>query len=135
MRRDWPRDARSHSVRDTRSRNDDGAGCTTQLDNTHGTGFRKLLYRWHPWFGLPVFIHQAIDKPDDVVFRCTLSGSDAARWLEIPAWMFDRAACANDSAELPPEVQGMLTRLMAQLILEHADKSKTAAMTEVDHDL
>jgi len=29
----------------------------------------------------------------------------------------------------------MLTRLMAQLILDHADKSKTTAMTEVDHDL
>jgi hypothetical protein len=37
--------------------------------------------------------------------------------------------------ELPAEVQGTLTRLMAQLILEHADKSKTAAMAEVDHDL
>jgi len=44
--------------------------------------------------------------------------------IGAPAW-----------AELPAEVQGMLTRLMAQLILEHADKSKTAAMTEVDHDL
>ena len=30
--------------------------------------------------------------------------------------------------ELPAEVQGTL-------ILEHADKSKTAAMTEADHDL
>jgi hypothetical protein len=37
--------------------------------------------------------------------------------------------------ELPAEVQGTLTRLMVQLILEHADKSKTAAMTEADHDL
>jgi hypothetical protein len=44
--------------------------------------------------------------------------------IGAPAW-----------AELPAEVQGMLTKLMAQLILEHADKSKTAAMTEVDHDL
>ena len=37
--------------------------------------------------------------------------------------------------ELPAGVQGTLTSLMARLILEHADKSKTAAMTEVDHDL
>ena len=44
--------------------------------------------------------------------------------IGAPAW-----------AELPAEAQGMLTRLMAQLILEHADKSETAAMTEVDHDL
>ena len=37
--------------------------------------------------------------------------------------------------DLPAEVQGTLTSLMAQLILEHADKSKTAVMTEAGHDL
>ena len=37
--------------------------------------------------------------------------------------------------ELPAEVRGTLTSLMAQLILEHADKSKTAVMTEAGHDL
>ena len=30
-----------------------------------------------------------------VVFRCDLTASDANRWLEIPAWMFDRSACAE----------------------------------------
>jgi len=42
-----------------------------------------------------VAIHEAVDKADDVVFRCTLSGSAADRWLEVPAWMFDRAACPH----------------------------------------
>jgi hypothetical protein len=37
--------------------------------------------------------------------------------------------------ELPAEVQRTLTNLMAQLILEHADRSKTAATREADHDL
>ena len=41
-----------------------------------------------------------------------------------PAWL-----------ELPAEVQGTLTNLMAQLIFEHADKSKTAVTREADHDL
>ena len=36
--------------------------------------------------------------------------------------------------ELPAEVQGTLTNLMAQLILEHADKSKTAVTREDGHD-
>lgn len=45
-----------------------------------------------PWFGLPVFVHQAAIKSDDVVFRCTLSGSAATRWLEILARMFDHVA-------------------------------------------
>jgi hypothetical protein len=34
-----------------------------------------------------VAIHEAVDKADGVVFRCTLSGSAADRWLEVPAWM------------------------------------------------
>jgi hypothetical protein len=42
-----------------------------------------------------VAIHGAVDKADGVVFRCTLSGSAADRWLEVPAWMFDRAACPD----------------------------------------
>jgi hypothetical protein len=44
-----------------------------------------------------VAIHETIDKADGVVFRCTLSGSAADRWLEVPAWMFDRARCLDPS--------------------------------------
>ena len=40
-------------------------------------------------------IHEAVDKVDGVVFRCTLSGAAADRWLEVPAWMFDRVACPH----------------------------------------
>ena len=69
--------------------------CTTRFENAHGTVFRELIYRWHPWFGTRVAIHEAIEKADGVVFRCTLSGSAADRWLEVPAWMFDRAACPD----------------------------------------
>jgi hypothetical protein len=31
-------------------------------------------------------------KAGYVVFRCTLEESQAVRWLEVPAWMFDRTA-------------------------------------------
>ena len=53
------------------------------------------MYPWHPWFELQVAIHEAIEKADGLVFRCTVSGSDADRWLEVPAWMFERAACPD----------------------------------------
>jgi hypothetical protein len=69
--------------------------CTTRLENTHGTEFRELLYRWHPWFGLRIDVHEAIERPDGRVFRCTVSGSNEDRWLELQAWMFDRSACAK----------------------------------------
>jgi hypothetical protein len=42
-----------------------------------------------------VAIHEAVYKADDVVFRCTFSGSCADRWLEVPAWMFDQARCLD----------------------------------------
>src|SRR4249920_3013529 len=70
-----------------------GADCTTRFKNTHETVFREVLYRWHPWFGMRVAIHETVHRADDVVFRCTFSGSSADRWLEVPAWMFDQARC------------------------------------------
>ena len=68
---------------------------TTKFENAHGTVLRELLYPLHPWFELQVAIHEALEKPDGLVFRCTVSGSDADRWLEVPAWMFERAACPD----------------------------------------
>jgi hypothetical protein len=65
----------------------------TRIKNAHGTVFRELLYPWHPWSTLRVAVHEAIGKADGDVFRCTLSGLDADRWLEVPAWMFERMAC------------------------------------------
>jgi hypothetical protein len=73
----------------------DAGRCTTRFKNAHETVFRELLYRWHPWFGMRVAIHGAVDKTDGVVFRCTLSGSVTDRWLEVPAWMFERARCLD----------------------------------------
>ncbi|WP_208867125.1 hypothetical protein, partial [Bradyrhizobium sp. AS23.2] len=69
--------------------------CTTTFENAHRTVFREVLYRHHPWFGRRVCVHGTVDKADDVVFRCTLDGAQTDRWLEVPAWMFDRTACPD----------------------------------------
>ena len=55
-----------------------------------------------PWSGLRIGIHEAIERPGGVVFRCDLTASDANRWLEIPAWMFDRSACAEVRLAVEP---------------------------------
>jgi hypothetical protein len=100
--------------------------CTTRLENTHGTEFRELLYRWHPWFGLYVCIHEAIDKSDGIVFRCSQSGADADRWLEVPAWMFDRTACSRVRAAADAHVD--LAALMAlATLLGHALNERSAS--------
>jgi hypothetical protein len=55
-----------------------------------------------PWSGLRIGIHEAIERPGGVVFRCDLTASDANRWLEIPAWMLDRSACAEVRLAVEP---------------------------------
>src|SRR5260370_21580284 len=67
---------------------------TTRRRNAHGIGEYELLYPWHPWAGCLVHIHEVVEKAGREVFRCSLSGRASGRWLEIPAWMFDRAARA-----------------------------------------
>jgi hypothetical protein len=57
-----------------------------------GPYFESFCIRWHPWFGVQVAVHEAIEKADGVVFRCTLSGCDADRWLEVSVWVFERAS-------------------------------------------
>jgi hypothetical protein len=72
-----------------------GGRCTTAVENAHKTVLREVLYRHHPWFGRRVCVHGAVDKAGYVFFLCTLEGSQADRWLEVPAWMFDRMACPD----------------------------------------
>jgi hypothetical protein len=94
----------------------DGFCCTTRLENTHETEFRELLYPWHPWFGLRVGIHSAIEKPDGVFLRCSLRDSDADRWLEVPAWMFDRSACTRARAAADAHVDIVALTALATLL-------------------
>ena len=51
-----------------------------------------MLYPWHPWAGRSVHVHEVIEKAGWVAFRCSLSGVASGRRLEVPVWMFDRAA-------------------------------------------
>src|SRR5260370_23423728 len=74
-----------------------GDDWTMKYQHTHRIVRRKVLYLPHPWFGRHVFVHEVVNKAAaSSVFRCTLDGSEIERHLEIPAWMFDRAACAGD---------------------------------------
>jgi len=103
--------------------------CTTAFKNAHGTIFRELLYPWHPWFAHRVAVHEAIGKPNEVVFRCTLSGSDAGRAVEIPAWMFDRTVCAAARLTAAPYVNAAALSALRDL-LWHALGDPSALSSE-----
>jgi hypothetical protein len=65
-------------------------GCRTKLENAHGTEFRKLLYIASV-VCLRVGVHAAVNKLDGMILRSSLTSSHVDHWLEVPAWMFDRA--------------------------------------------
>src|ERR1700751_4047256 len=73
-----------------------GAGalcCTKRRDNAHKIEELEVLYPWHPWFGRVVYVHEVIEQRAGGVLHCSPDGDASRRWLELPQWMFDRAAC------------------------------------------
>ena len=107
-----------------------GRRCTTRFENAHRTVLREVLYRHHPWCGRRVCIHGAVDKGGFVVFRCTLEESRADRWLEVPAWMFDRTACPDPGllAAQPCVSIEALAALSALLDLALKDQTPSAVL-------
>src|SRR5258707_3280059 len=107
-----------------------GRCCTTTFENAHRTVLREVLYRYHPWFGRQVYVHGTVDKADEVAFRCSLDGSQTDRWLEVPAWMFDRTACpeAELLAARPFVSITALAALSALLDLALMDRTPSAAL-------
>ena len=103
-----------------------GSHCTTRLENAHDTEVRELVYPWHPWSGLRICIHEVVERPDGIVFRCDLKASGTGRWLEIPAWMFDRAACPDTTLKSVPFVSfGALQALST--LLDQALRRRAAS--------
>ena len=127
MRRDRCRlpvpDARNRQARDTRSRSDDGACCRTRRQNSHGTaglGDVEVAYRWHPWAGRMVRVHEVIDKAAGLLARCSLIGDAVSRAQEIPVWMFDAAWCRTVRGAAHPVV-GLDALLALRSLLLEAD--------------
>ena len=93
-----------------------GGHCTTRFENTHKTVRREVLYAHHPWFAHEVWVHAVIEKADGVFFRCTLDGTETDRFLEIPAWMFDRAWCSQCHVTTDPSVSLDTLRALSSLL-------------------
>jgi len=70
------------------------SGRTNQQHKTHKTDFREIYYPWHPLHKQRVSVHFELHGRDGVVVRCGPYGGAGHRGFDIPAWMFDRAACS-----------------------------------------
>ena len=67
-------------------------------------GEREVLYPWHPWAGCLVHVHEVVEKASGDAARCHRDDDPSRRCLELPLWMFDRAACATMRTMLVPQI-------------------------------
>ena len=111
--------SRTPSVSYNPTSNADALSCTTRQSKTHITENREVYYRWHPCFGKRVEIKQGVNKPHGAVFRCVIDAAEFPSTLEIPKWMFDRAACALMVDIVKPNVS-VDTLWELQLLLQSA---------------
>jgi hypothetical protein len=105
----------------SRSRHAAGQCCTTRSGNAHRTGkaeAREVFYSWHPWVGCVVLVHETIEKAGSVVLRCSRDDGLTGRWLELPAWMFDRAACLLMQVARHPHVDFVALSALSALLAE-----------------
>ena len=100
--------------------------CTTRRGNAHSTEIgeqREVLYPWHPWAGCIVLVHEAVEKLDGTVLRCSREGGSRERWLELPAWMFDQARCLPMRIARDPHVAFAALAELKELLAEAAGRS------------
>jgi hypothetical protein len=69
--------------------------CTSRQRNTHSTESRDVRYPWHPWCGRSVTVYEALTKGGHGICRCGFDDRRNDRSLEVPAWMFEPAACGH----------------------------------------
>src|SRR5215831_15965794 len=117
----------SESYRSTSGRDVVDDNYTTRReDNAHSTEVgdeREVLYPWHPWAGCIVRVHEAVEKVDGAVLRCSLEGGSRERWLEVPAWMFDRARCLPMRIARDPHVAFAALVGLTELLAEAAGRN------------
>jgi hypothetical protein len=76
--------------------------CTTEVQNTHKTAFRRITYRWHPWHGQQVLVRGEARRGGAAVLKCVRDELKGFPTLEIPEWMFDSHLCGQmKPVELP----------------------------------
>ncbi len=108
-------------------------GCTSHQSNTHSTDSREVLYPWHPWFGRVVWIYRARVSRGWMVAHCGLEPQHECRGLEVPLWMFDRAACCQLRLAPRPVVEIGALHGLAALLAAHSQPDGSP-MLQAQHD-
>ena len=100
---------------------------TSRIRKTHVTEVLEVLYPWHPWFGRQVYLHTIVERDDVRAFGCATDSQQTARCLSVPAWMFDRAACARMFRGEAPRAELAALVQLKVLLAEINERSSTAS--------
>jgi hypothetical protein len=67
---------------------------------------------------MTVHIHQVVEKRLIGTLRCSVDGAASGRWLELPAWMFDRAICLPITLASSPRTHLGALKSLRELLIE-----------------
>jgi hypothetical protein len=109
-----------------------GACCRSRQLNTHNTEFREVCYPWHPWFGRTVAVYEVLVKQGQSVCRCVLEEERNRLSIEVPAWMFEAAACGRLRVMAAPAVSCEALSAL-QTLLRTLPRSDAGGVLQAQH--
>jgi hypothetical protein len=79
-------------------------------------------------------VHEAIANTDGIVFRCTLSGLDVDRRLEVSAWTFEGAAFPDHPRLATSQFVNMSVLTALSDLIDQASKNLLALSDTLPSD-
>jgi len=104
--------------------------CTKQQSNTHSIESQEVRYRWHPWYGRIVWIHEDLEKRGGGVRRCRSENNVNVRPLELPAWMFDEERCRGMEVRSAARVDCEALQRVRELLKQRKSQSRRDGVVE-----
>ena len=110
-------------------------GDTRSQSNTHSIESEEVRYRWHPWYGRRVCIHEDLDKKGEGIRRCRSENDLNARPLELPAWMFDEERCRCMQIGSVARVDWKALQRLKELLKQRKPQTDRDTIVEGQHRL
>src|SRR5207253_1523651 len=125
----------SDLVSPVRDWNADERDCTSSQSKTHSIESQEVRYRWHPWYGRTVWIHEDLEKNGEGIRRCRGENNVKARPLELPAWMFDEERCRSMEIRSAARVDCKALQRLKELLKQRKSQTGRDGVVEGQHRL
>src|SRR6267143_7306218 len=108
---------------------------TSSQSKTHSIESQEVRYRWHPWYGRAVWIHEDLEKHGEGIRRCRSENNVKARPLELPAWMFDEERCRSMEIRSAARVDCKALQRLKELLKQRKSQTGRDGVVEGQHRL